>query len=479
VKTTGATFVAGRTRSALISASSPSPDALPVATAQPTKATMSLRCAASATKAVDNPDHASAAPAATVSSAPRPRPRSAPKGSSTPRLRPRPPPTAKGSSATAPSAPSTSASLPASGTAADSGGATAVSSTTPTAIPATAPTSRAPTASPSRRAPIASSSTSPKASAGCTTTSGARVSAYACNGHPRQVSSVPSSQRRRRTNRNNNDTRSPSAAGASRASSACTARPTSYSADAPHAASAPMTTEDIILPLRSYVTHPFPALTSVLPALRPHYDIRDRLDDPHHVALTFDDGPDPRGTPAALKVLDTYNIIATFFVTGEQVRDHPSIARETLAAGHHIGLHGDRHRNLLRVGPRALADDLRRAATTIADTLGVAPTVYRPPYGVLSAAALRLARAHAWETILWTRWGRDWRRRATPTSIATELTRDLQGGEILLLHDADRYSAPGSWRATVIALPAIAERIRARGLEFASGLHGPTVGAAA
>lgn len=226
-----------------------------------------------------------------------------------------------------------------------------------------------------------------------------------------------------------------------------------------------MTTDDDIT-FGSLAAHPLPALTAIVPRLRPRYAVRDRLDDPFRVALTFDDGPDPRGTAAALKALAALGVTATFFVCGEQVRANPEAARETVAAGHRIGVHGDRHRNLLRVSPWGLREDLRRAEATIADTLGVRPRVYRPPYGVLNAAALRLARVHGWETVLWTRWGRDWRRRATPTSITTEVTRDLRGGEILLLHDADRYSAAGSWRATVIALPAIVDRVRSGGLEF-------------
>lgn len=229
-----------------------------------------------------------------------------------------------------------------------------------------------------------------------------------------------------------------------------------------------MTTSETTTTLHALAAHPFPALTAIAPALRPRYGVRDTIDDNSSVALTFDDGPDPAGTVAMLKVLDDHAIRATFFVTGEQVRDHPEVARETLAAGHQVAMHGDRHRNLLRVLPRALAEDLRRAEATLEDLLGVRPTAYRPPYGVLNAAALRLARARGWETVLWTRWGRDWRRRATPASITTELTRDLRGGEILLLHDADRYAAPGSWRATAAALPAIADRVRAQGLDFAA-----------
>jgi peptidoglycan/xylan/chitin deacetylase (PgdA/CDA1 family) len=217
---------------------------------------------------------------------------------------------------------------------------------------------------------------------------------------------------------------------------------------------------------RLVLTHPIPALTSIVPALRPSLGVRDRLDDRGAVALTFDDGPGAQGTPSVLEALAALGVTATFFITGEQVRDNPSVARDVAAAGHEIGVHGDRHRNLLRVGPSALAADLDRAARTIADVTGVVPLRYRPPYGVLNATALAICAQRGWEPVLWTRWGRDWRARATAASIAREVTRDLAGGEILLLHDADRYAAEGSWRATLDALPAVVAAVRARGLEL-------------
>jgi peptidoglycan/xylan/chitin deacetylase (PgdA/CDA1 family) len=214
------------------------------------------------------------------------------------------------------------------------------------------------------------------------------------------------------------------------------------------------------------LAHPLPALAAVMPAMRRTLGVRDRLDDRGRVALTFDDGPGAEGTPAVLDALAAQGVTATFFVTGEQVRDHPAIARDIVAGGHAVGVHGDRHRNLLRVGPRALRRDLDRAAASIADLTGVVPILYRPPYGVLNATALAVCRERSWEPVLWSRWGRDWRARATPAGVAREVTRDLAGGEILLLHDADRYSAPGSWRTTLAALPAIVAAVRTRGLDF-------------
>jgi peptidoglycan/xylan/chitin deacetylase (PgdA/CDA1 family) len=155
---------------------------------------------------------------------------------------------------------------------------------------------------------------------------------------------------------------------------------------------------------------------------------------------------------------------ATFFLVGEQLRRNPALGAEIVAAGHAVGLHCDRHRNLLRLTPWQVRGDLDRAQATIEDLTGRTPELYRPPYGVLNAAALRLARSRSWRTLLWSAWGRDWQARATPASISSLLTADADEGSVLLLHDADDYGAPGSWRRTAAALPLVLETLAERGL---------------
>ena len=90
---------------------------------------------------------------------------------------------------------------------------------------------------------------------------------------------------------------------------------------------------------------------------------------------------------------------------------------------------------------------------------------YRPPYGIFSAVGLRAIRGRGWRPVLWSRWGRDWKARATPASIARRATADVGAGDVLLLHDADYYSARGSWVRTAAALPMILEELEARGLK--------------
>jgi peptidoglycan/xylan/chitin deacetylase (PgdA/CDA1 family) len=208
-----------------------------------------------------------------------------------------------------------------------------------------------------------------------------------------------------------------------------------------------------------------PGLAGAWPALRGPLGIEDRTASGHGFALTFDDGPHPQGTPAVLEILRRERMRATFFLVGEQVLRNPALAREVVDAGHAIALHCHRHRNLLRLTPRQVREDIARAQDAIETHTGRSPELYRPPYGVLNAAALRLAQTRGWRTLLWSHWGRDWEARATPESIATLVTRGAGEGAVLLLHDADDYSAPGSWRRTAAALPQVLARLAERGLE--------------
>jgi peptidoglycan-N-acetylglucosamine deacetylase len=214
--------------------------------------------------------------------------------------------------------------------------------------------------------------------------------------------------------------------------------------------------------------HLLPVPAVGLPWYRRALGIRDRVDDRSAVGLTFDDGPHPEGTPAVLEALAAGRATATFFLAGEQVVQRPALAAGIVEAGHRVALHCFRHRNFMRLTPRAARDDLARGAAAIEDATGVQVTEFRPPLGYLTAAALSFARTQGWEVVLWKRIGYDWRASATPERIAQRVTRGLRGGEIVVLHDADFYSHPGAWRATVGSLPLLFERVRALGFRAVS-----------
>jgi peptidoglycan/xylan/chitin deacetylase (PgdA/CDA1 family) len=216
------------------------------------------------------------------------------------------------------------------------------------------------------------------------------------------------------------------------------------------------------------VLHAGPALAPVVPGLGEALGIELRQPGSEGVAITFDDGPHPQGTPLVLEILREAAAPATFFLAGEQVARRPSLAAEIVAAGHRVELHCHRHRNQLRLTPGRLLDDAERGRAAIEDATGQAVRDYRPPYGIFSASGLRAIRRRGWRPVLWSLWGRDWRRGATARSIAERATSGAAAGDILLLHDADHYSAGGSWSRTAAALPAILDELGGQGLRAVS-----------
>jgi peptidoglycan/xylan/chitin deacetylase (PgdA/CDA1 family) len=196
------------------------------------------------------------------------------------------------------------------------------------------------------------------------------------------------------------------------------------------------------------------ALAPVLPAAASSLRLP-RMTTADGVAITFDDGPHPQGTPAVLEILARASARATFFLIGEQVDQRPGLAAEIAAQGHAIAVHGYQHRLQLRLSPEAVADDLARATEMIAQATGQTPRCHRPPYGIYSSAGLASARQANLEPLLWSRWGKDWRKFTTPERIVARATKHIRERDVILLHDADFYSARGSHERTIRALPEI------------------------
>ena len=221
------------------------------------------------------------------------------------------------------------------------------------------------------------------------------------------------------------------------------------------------------------VAHAGPGITGLGPVRRAVFGRLAGEGDPQHVALTFDDGPDPAATPGFARVLGEREVTATFFLLGEMVAKAPGLAADLAAAGHEIGVHGWEHRYLTLRGPRATFDDIRRATDLIESVTGTRPQLFRPPYGVLTGGALLAARRLGLTPVLWGTWGREWAPGATPESVYGCLTAGLHGGVTVLLHDSDCTSPAGSSRAALAALPRLLDECARRGLSVGPlGQHG-------
>jgi peptidoglycan/xylan/chitin deacetylase (PgdA/CDA1 family) len=186
--------------------------------------------------------------------------------------------------------------------------------------------------------------------------------------------------------------------------------------------------------------------------------------DAPHVALTFDDGPDQASTPEFLDLLARHGVRATFFLLGRHAVEEPALVRRMTAEGHEVAVHGWTHHCVALLGPRRLVTDLRTTRDVLERATGTDVVWYRPPYGVLTGPALVAARAAGLRTVLWSAWGVDWRRGRTPAQVVTTVRRDLRPGGTVLLHDSDRTSAPGSWRATLEATDLLLRRLAEDGV---------------
>ncbi len=206
-------------------------------------------------------------------------------------------------------------------------------------------------------------------------------------------------------------------------------------------------------------------LLTFLPALKPATPGLNGRGRPGHLALTFDDGPDPDSTPRFLDRLASRDVRATFFLLGVMAERSPDLTRRLRDEGHEVAVHSWDHTNHLQLLPgRRTRDQLARTTDLLEAQTGVRPRLFRPPYGALTAAGLAAARGLGLRTVLWTAWGKDWTRTCTPTSVLSQVTAGVLDGGTVLLHDSDCTSEPGSWRATYGALPLLLDWCAERGL---------------
>jgi peptidoglycan-N-acetylglucosamine deacetylase len=181
------------------------------------------------------------------------------------------------------------------------------------------------------------------------------------------------------------------------------------------------------------------------------------------VALTFDDGPDPRHTTRIAEILDAHQARATFFCIGRQLDLHPSIARSLHTSGHQLENHTYSHGTGLDLFSTArLQRDLQRCQDVLASVTGSPPTYFRPAVGIRNPPVHAAARALGLTVVSWTHAARDGLFALTP-SRALALAERADAGSILALHDGQRGENPTLREQTVLQLPALLMRLRQRG----------------
>jgi peptidoglycan-N-acetylglucosamine deacetylase len=184
-------------------------------------------------------------------------------------------------------------------------------------------------------------------------------------------------------------------------------------------------------------------------------------DGPKVIALTIDDGPSPVYTPQVLKLLEKYDVKATFSMIGKNVSYYPSVARDVAAAGHTIINHTWDHANLTELRAPAQRTEIARATDAIHGAVGVHPRMFRAPYGAWSKETLAYCAQEQLTPLDWSVDPRDWSRPGVK-EIVTTIMKTTKTGSIILEHDGG-----GDRSQTVAALKLVIPRLLGEGYEFA------------
>lgn len=183
------------------------------------------------------------------------------------------------------------------------------------------------------------------------------------------------------------------------------------------------------------------------------------------IALTYDDGPNDPHTLHLLEVLAKHNVRATFFLIGRYVRQQQDVVRQIAEGGHVIGNHTFTHPNLILQSAADTRRELSDCRGAIHEAIGVHSNLFRPPFGGRRPATLRIARELGLEPIMWNVTGYDWN--APPAAvIERKVSRQIRGGDVMLLHDGGHRQMGADRSQTVIATDHLITRYKSEGYEF-------------
>lgn len=177
------------------------------------------------------------------------------------------------------------------------------------------------------------------------------------------------------------------------------------------------------------------------------------------VALTFDDGPHPDFTPRLLDTLKKEGIKATFFMVGRCVVTYPDIVKRMVDEGHEVASHSWSHPLLTSLSNNSLDSQMKKTHDAIVKACGVAPVLYRPPYGASRLSQRKhIHEEYGYLSILWDVDPLDWQNPRTSQKVHDRVLAQTTAGSIILCHDIHE--------TTVDAMPATIRDLKARGLQF-------------
>ena len=172
------------------------------------------------------------------------------------------------------------------------------------------------------------------------------------------------------------------------------------------------------------------------------------------VFLTFDDGPSPEVTPWVLDLLDQYEIKATFFMVGDNVRKHPKTFQEVIKRGHSVGNHTMHHLQGAKVRTRRYIKDIAEAHMLIKSPL------FRPPHGFIRWKQAAAIKANM-RIIMYDLVTRDYSMKLSGDEVLENVKRYTRNGSIIVFHDS--LKAEKNLR---YALPKAIEWLKQNGYKF-------------
>lgn len=179
------------------------------------------------------------------------------------------------------------------------------------------------------------------------------------------------------------------------------------------------------------------------------------------IFLTFDDGPIPEVTEWVLDILKSYNIKATFFCIGDNIRKHPLVFKRILEEGHQVGNHTYNHLNGWKYNKQEYFDNFLKCQEEINKFTSPTRLLFRPPYGKLKLSQSRQIRQLGYDIIMWYNLTKDYDKKISASQCFNRSIKGIKNGSIIVFHDSLKAK-----KNLQITLPKTIEYLLSKGFQF-------------